>query len=66
MLRDSFPQKTVTSVILPGQHHNKMILSYGAKALTLNRNHLERSLFPKLIPGESAILRPPEYDPPGT
>lgn len=65
MMRDRFPKKRVTSVILPGQSHNKMILSYNAKPISFNAGHLERNLFPKLIPGADAILRPPEYDPPG-
>lgn len=64
MLRSTFPGKRLTSVILPGQRHNKYILSYGAETMALNLNHLERSLFPKLIPGPNAILRPAEYDPP--
>jgi hypothetical protein len=65
MLKSDFPAKQLTSVILPGQRHNKFILSYGAKPMTLNEAHLERSLFPKLIQGAQAILRPTEYDPPG-
>ena len=64
MMRERFPDKRLTSVILPGQRHNKVILSFGARPLTLNESHLERSLFPKLIPGPNAISRPAEYDPP--
>ena len=65
MLRNRFPQKRITSVVLPGQSHNKLILSFGVTPLALKESHLERSLFPKVMPGPNAILRPPEYDPPG-
>lgn len=65
MMGARFKDKKVTSVILPGQHHNKVILSHGARPMTLNVGQLERSLFPKLITGAQAILRPAEYDPPG-
>ena len=65
MLKAKFPQKILTTVVITGRSNSKEILSHADAKITININHLERALFPKLIAGPQAILRPKEYDPPG-
>ena len=64
MLKTKFPKKALTTVVITGRSHSKEILSHADAKITINVNHLERALFPKLIQGPQAILRPKEYDPP--
>ena len=65
MLRSQFPEKKITSVVIAGQKHNKSLLAEcGGNGKTIKESELERALFPKLISGPKAILRPQEYDPP--
>lgn len=64
-IKERFPDKKITTVVITGRSHNKILLSEAHDKITISRNNLERSLFPKLIEGPNAILRPPEYDPPG-
>jgi hypothetical protein len=52
------------SVAPPGRDHSKHILHHGAKPATISVDMLERALFPKVVRGAQAILRPYEYDPP--
>jgi len=65
LLKSNFPQKRLTTVVITGRHHSKAILPHADAKITINVTHLERSLFPKLITGANAVLRPSEYDPPG-
>lgn len=65
MLKAKFPHKILTTVVIGGRSHSKEILSHADAKITINANHLERALFPKLIQGAQAVLRPKEYDPPG-
>jgi hypothetical protein len=65
MLKEGFPAKQLTTVVVTGRSHSKEILNRADAKITINHGHLERSLFPKLITGANAILRPTEYDPPG-
>lgn len=64
-IKNRFPSKSVTTVVITGRSHNRHLLSLADDKMTITRASLERSLFPKLITGEKAILRPAEYDPPG-
>lgn len=65
LMKHGFPDKLLTTVVITGRSHNKMILNHADAKITISRDNLERSLFPKVIPGANAILRPAEYDPPG-
>ncbi|MCW5723538.1 MAG: NYN domain-containing protein [Maricaulaceae bacterium] len=64
-LKEKFPTKSLTSVIVTGRSHSKEILGRADAKITVTASSIEACLFPKLIPGPSAILRPKEYDPPG-
>jgi hypothetical protein len=66
MFKTDFPAKKLTTVVITGRSHSKEILNFADAKITVNASHIERSLFPKLISGSSAILRPVEYDPPGS
>ena len=66
MFKADFPAKRLTTVVITGRSHSKEILNLADAKMTVNESHIERSLFPRLIPGANAILRPAEYDPPGT
>ncbi len=65
MLR-RFPDKKLVSVSPPGRSHSQHILSHTDHKIALSQEHIERSLFPKLVmsPGKASVLRPFEYDPP--
>jgi hypothetical protein len=65
MLKAKFPNKRLTTVVITGREHSKEILSHADAKITIRSDNLERALFPKLIAGPQAILRPKEYDPPG-
>lgn len=65
MLKAKFPKKKLTTVVITGRSHSKEILSHADAKITIGIGNLERALFPKLITGPQAILRPKEYDPPG-
>ena len=56
----------LVSVSPPGRTHSQHILSHTAHKIALNRDHIERALFPRLVSveGQAAVLRPHEYDPP--
>ena len=65
VFKEKFPAKQLTTVVITGRSHSKEILSHAHAKLTINSNHLERSLFPNVVrlKDGSAIRRPPAYDP---
>lgn len=65
VIKERFPMKKVTSVVVTGRRHNNALLTAcGNSKRTITVADLEACLLPKLINGASAVLRPPEYDPP--
>lgn len=64
MIRELFPEKIITTVAPPGRNFSKSVLNYSSHKIKLNEAHLEKAVFPKLVPGKKAALRPFEYDPP--
>ncbi len=65
MLKTDFPDKQLTTVVITGRSHSKEILAVADAKLTVSDTHITRCLFPRVIEGPNAILRPKEYDPPG-
>jgi uncharacterized LabA/DUF88 family protein len=61
-----FPGKKLVSVSPPGRTHSQHILSHTPHKIALNREHIERALFPGLVTaeGQASVMRPHEYDPP--
>jgi hypothetical protein len=61
-----FPKKKLVSVSPPGRTHSQHILSHTPHKIALNREHIERALFPGLVTaeGQASVMRPHEYDPP--
>ena len=61
-----FAQKKIVSVSPPGRDHSQHILSLTPYKVTLNKDHIERSLFRGFVSGggKPAVRRPFEYDPP--
>lgn len=64
MLKARFPGKKLTTVVVTGRQHSKEILGHADAKLVVNENHMQQCLFPALIRGSEAIIRPPEYKPP--
>jgi hypothetical protein len=67
MFKNRFPEKRLTAVCPPGRGHSQHILEHATAKITLTKDHLEKAVLPGLVtaPGKAAVLRPPEYDPPG-
>jgi NYN domain len=59
-----FPGKKLVSVSPPGRTHSQHILSHTPHKIALNREHIERALFPGLVTaeGQASVMRPHEYD----
>lgn len=64
LLSDHFQEVKTTTLVMTGHSHNKYLLRYAGAKITIGVDHLEKCLFPRLIPGANAISRPTEYDPP--
>ncbi|ANP46258.1 NYN domain-containing protein [Candidatus Viadribacter manganicus] len=64
LLKQRFPAKRLTTLVITGHRHNHAILHVADAKITISENHLERCVFPKLVPGTPAVIRPSEYDPP--
>lgn len=66
MFRECFPQKRFITVSPPGRNISHNILAQSHDKVSLQKEHLERSLFPSIVFAEGlrAGRRPREYDPP--
>lgn len=64
LLKARFPNKKLTTVVVTGRSHSKEILGYADAKLTISEAALERCMFPGLIHGAQAVVRPKEYKPP--
>jgi hypothetical protein len=66
LFKERFPNKRLTSISPPGRSHSKEMLPYCDATIALSIRHLERSLFPKAVLRNAAVvaIRPAEYDPP--
>jgi hypothetical protein len=63
-LKQRFPGKKLTTVVVTGSSHNKMIFSAADAKITISVEQLEWALLPEIINGPAPIRRPLEYDPP--
>jgi hypothetical protein len=66
MFSECFPEKRLISVSPPGRGHSVHILKYASAKIALNKEHVERCLFPSIVfaEGMPAGRRPREYEPP--
>jgi hypothetical protein len=66
LFRTQFPSKDLITVSPPGRNFSSHILASAHGKLALNKEHLERCLFPPIVfrEGQRAGRRPKEYDPP--
>ena len=64
MLKQRFPHKRLTTVVITGREHSKHMIAIADAKITVSESNLEKSLFPKVIIGAKSILRPSNYDPP--
>lgn len=66
LFRAQFPTKEFVTVAPPGRNFSSAILAHSHAKISINRDHLERCLFPPIVfeEGKRAGRRPREYDPP--
>jgi hypothetical protein len=64
MLKRSWPDKKLTTVMITGRTHSKALIDIADAKMTIGESALEWSVFPRVIEGAEAILRPAAYDPP--
>jgi hypothetical protein len=66
LLRERFPQKSITTVSPPGRSHCKEILAQTPLKIALSATHLARCLLPKhvIVDGKPIVTRDPAYNPP--
>lgn len=70
LFKERFPNKTLTSVVPPGQGASKSILSHASGKITITRDYIEDCLLPSIlieeVDGKQTLRfrRPPEYAPP--
>lgn len=66
LFRTTFPNRTLVTVCPPGRKPSIDISKHAHQKITLNKDHIERSLFGPMVfkEGMPAGRRPREYDPP--
>jgi hypothetical protein len=66
MFGECFPEKRFITVSPPGRNISQNIFSYSDGKFSLQKEHLEKSLFPLMVhtAGMRAGRRPREYEPP--
>jgi len=62
--KEAFANKALITVAPPGRKHSAHIVSYANGRISLNEDHIDRSVFPALVMGEKTAKRPDEYAPP--